>query len=209
VRILCLSDSAVSFINSPQIRHVFGGADLVLACGDLASNYLENVVSWLNVPMVYVPGNHDSNLFRVDGALAADGQLVEVGGLRILGLGGSRRYKEEGRHQYTEAQMRWRILRSAPSWLWRSLKGERGMDILLTHAPAYGIHDGADLAHVGFRSFLSLMEWARPQLMVHGHVHILPNLDISESRFRDTAILNVYPYRVVEVSESEGIVVER
>lgn len=197
-----MSDKTVSLVNSPRVRHTFGGVDLVLGCGDLPSNYLENVVSFLNVPMVYVPGNHDSNSIRVAGARSADGRIVEVDGMRILGMGGSRRYKDVGRHQYTEAQMRRRILRTAPWWLLGGLLGERGVDILLTHAPPFGIHDSADLAHVGFRAFLTLMRLAKPRLMVHGHVHAIPNLEVTESIYQETMIVNVYPYRVIELTDS-------
>lgn len=40
--------------------------DLVVSCGDLPSDYLEYLVSSLNVPLVYVPGNHDPSLRPAD-----------------------------------------------------------------------------------------------------------------------------------------------
>ena len=36
--------------------------DLVLSCGDLPFDYLEYLVSRLDVPVFYVPGNHDLGL---------------------------------------------------------------------------------------------------------------------------------------------------
>ncbi|HVH54112.1 MAG TPA: metallophosphoesterase, partial [Actinomycetota bacterium] len=36
--------------------------DLVLSAGDLPFDYLEYLVTVLNVPLLYVPGNHDPSL---------------------------------------------------------------------------------------------------------------------------------------------------
>lgn len=65
-------------------------------------------------------------------------------GVRILGLGGSYRYRD-GKYMYTEAQMRCRIRR-----LWFQLHKYGGFDILVTHAPARHINDFDNLSHRGF-----------------------------------------------------------
>ena len=98
----------------------------MLGCGDLPFDYLEYLVSRLDVPLLYVPGNHDPSLKPPDmtwmplrselpvpgpqGCTNIDGRVVEVNGLRVAGLGGSLRYKE-GPNQYTQAQMGRRALR--------------------------------------------------------------------------------------------------
>ena len=100
-------------------------ADIVLSCGDLPWDYLEYIVSRLNVPLLYVPGNHDTVPPRLDdiftplrvetpargpqGCVNVDGRVEDAAGLRIAGLGGSMRYRP-GPNQYTQAQMRWRAL---------------------------------------------------------------------------------------------------
>ncbi|MGC1286225.1 MAG: metallophosphoesterase, partial [Streptosporangiaceae bacterium] len=38
------------------------GADLILACGDLPFEYLGSLMNALDVPLVFVPGNHDPDL---------------------------------------------------------------------------------------------------------------------------------------------------
>src|SRR6266702_8281566 len=35
------------------------GAELILACGDLPFDYLAYLMNGLDVPLVFVPGNHD------------------------------------------------------------------------------------------------------------------------------------------------------
>ena len=49
-----------------------------------------------------------------------------IKGVRIMGLGGSIRYKK-GKNQYTQKEMNHRINK-----MWLSIKKNRGFDILLT-----------------------------------------------------------------------------
>lgn len=199
MKILALSDRTVPFVYSPVVEERYGGVELIVGCGDLESSYLEYVLTRLNVPLLYVPGNHDADDFDVPGGISVDSRVVTLSGLRIGGLGGSRRYKSDGIHQYTEGEMRWRVmgmlLRLAP---WRLARGN-GLDLLLTHAPPLGIHDMPDYAHTGFASFLTMIRLGRPRLMLHGHSHAVKNLDRTESVLYDTPILNVYPHRIVEL----------
>ena len=141
--------------------------DLILSAGDLKAEYLSFLVTMANRPLLYVPGNHDGGYAQrpPEGCQCIDGKLVTVGGLRILGLGGSARYND-GPHQYTERQMRWRIHRLR---LKLALTG--GVDIVLTHAPVRGFGDEDNMTHRGFEAFLPLLDQYQPQYLVHGHIH--------------------------------------
>src|SRR5579864_8378166 len=133
-------------------------AEVVVACGDLPFEYLGYLMNGLDVPLVFVPGNHDPDLsgYRTsrsglttragmparppwpDGAINADGRVVDVAGLRVAGLGGCLRYSP-GPNQYTERQQarRARLLRRRAGW--HRLHDGRGIDVLLTHAPPRGV----------------------------------------------------------------------
>lgn len=171
---------------------------MIVGCGDLSARYLEFILTVLGKPLVYVPGNHDPDDFRVPGGRSVDGRIVEEAGLRILGLGGSMRYKQKGKHQYTEGQMERRYWPLLPRLLWNRLRTGRGFDLLVTHAPPAGIHDRADRAHQGFQALLRLMNLARPSLMLHGHTHAHENIEETSTRWRETIVINVYPYRRLE-----------
>jgi Icc-related predicted phosphoesterase len=199
VKVLALSDRVVDFVYSVNVVKHFDGVELIVGCGDLPVEYLEFVVSMYNIPLVYVPGNHDNDNFSVPGGESVDGKLVEVAGLRIMGLGGSPRYKPKGKHQYTEYQMRLRVWRL----LFRAIarKGLSGgqIDLLVTHSPPLGIHDSQDVAHTGFASFHSLIGYARPKWMLHGHSHVNRNIEETVSELYGTKIVNIFPYRIVEI----------
>ena len=101
-----------------------------------------------------------------EGCICIDDDIFEYQGVRILGLGGSMRYRP-GQYQYTEREMRRRVKK-----LRFKLFKKGGFDILVTHAPAYQINDGEDLPHRGFQIFRELMERYQPKYFLHGHVHL-------------------------------------
>jgi Icc-related predicted phosphoesterase len=119
--------------------------------------------------------------------------------LVITGLGGSRRYKPRGRHQYTENEMHLRMIPLLPRLLWRRLRTGRGADILVTHAPPRGVHDAADAAHIGFEAFHRLIRAVRPRLLLHGHMHRWTGSEPRESEVDGTRVLNVYPVSLIEI----------
>ncbi len=193
MKILALSDTVVDLIYSPWVTERFADVDLIVGCGDLPADYLEYVVTQLNVPLVYVHGNHDSDNYRVPGGIDIDGRVERIAGVRIAGLGGSRRYKTDGRHQYTEREMFYRTVR-----LLLTVRARfRGLDVFVTHSPPFGVHDAPDWTHQGFEAFHRFLQMAKPRLMLHGHVHAHPNLVQKETELYQTLIMNVYPYQVV------------
>ena len=143
------------------------GLDLIVSCGDLPPQYLSFLVTFFSGPLLYVHGNHDDCYEDTppEGCICIDDRVYEFEGIRIAGLGGSMKYRN-GTFQYTERQMLIRTLK-----LQRRIFRYRGLDILVSHAPAYGINDGTDLPHRGFQCFHRLLEKYHPRYFVHGHMH--------------------------------------
>ena len=135
MKILALSDEVVPFIYSPAVRERFGDVGLIVGCGDLPVAYLEYVVTQLNVPLVYVPGNHDPDEYVVQGGLSIDGRWTKVNGVSVGGLGGSQRYKPVGKHQYTDQEM----LGRAAHLLLTSRMAGRHIDVFVAHSAPLGI----------------------------------------------------------------------
>src|SRR4051812_21363411 len=103
IRVLAVADEEVATMPS-RVRDL--EVDLVVAAGDLQWDYLETLVAALGAPAAYVPGNHDPRTGRhigPRGLVDVDRKVLEVGGLRIAGLGGSVRYNS-GDHQYTQKE---------------------------------------------------------------------------------------------------------
>ena len=151
-------------------------------------------------PLIYVHGNHDTGYDRhpPQGCDCIDDCLISYNAIRILGLGGCRRY-HPGAHQYSEKEMRRRI-RKLRFALWRS----KGEDIVETHAPPHGLGDDNDPAHWGFETLIELLDKYQPQYLLHGHVHSNYNLERSRIHTRGAStVINTYERYVLELPDRE------
>lgn len=195
MRILAVADEPAPYYYDCYVPGRLDEFDLILACGDLKRSYLEFLVTMAHCPVLYVCGNHDDALDRnpPEGCICVEDQIYVFNGVRILGLGGSYRYRP-GNHMFTEGQMRRRI-RKLRFQLWR----HKGFDILLTHAPALGFHDLDTLPHRGFACFLDLLDKYGPRYFVHGHVHRNYGMNIPQRDMRGgTAVINAWSYCVFD-----------
>jgi Icc-related predicted phosphoesterase len=206
MKILAVSDQVVDSLYSPIVTDRFGEVDLILGCGDLPYYYLEYLTTVLNRPLYYVHGNHDTAIVYTElgqqtvvpgGCEPLDGRVAVFKGLILAGLGGSIRYNNQGNYQYTQTQMDRRALRLALGLVLRRLRYGRWMDILVTHSPPFGVGDGPDQAHIGFRAFNTLMRRFRPRYLLHGHQHVYRGQEPG-AQVGSTTVLNVFPYRVIE-----------
>jgi Icc-related predicted phosphoesterase len=219
MKTLCVSDKIDPLVYSDSIKQRFADIGLILSAGDLPLEYLEFIVSSLNKPLVFVFGNHHLNQYVYyknnnyfdklgimsvkkdipgSGTVYAGGKVIKEGGILIAGLGGSMRYSA-GRNQFTDFEMTLRILNLIPRLLLNLLRYGRALDVLLVHAPPYGIHDQSDLCHRGFRAFLWFMKIFKPKYLIHGHIHLY---DLSERRqdiYHKTTVINVYNHFVIDI----------
>lgn len=189
MKILAVADEESKFLYDYYTPGKLDGYDLIIACGDLKKSYLEFLVTMARCPLLYVHGNHDEGFDDdpPEGCTCIDDQFYVYQGIRILGLGGSYRYRE-GQYLYTEAQMQGRILH-----LWPALWWYKGFDILVTHAPARGINDFDSLSHRGFECFGELLEKYHPKYFLHGHIHANYGVHIPQrTEWGQTTILNAY-----------------
>jgi Icc-related predicted phosphoesterase len=206
VKILALSDEVVERLYSLCDRGHFAGIDLILGCGDLPYEYLENLLTLLNAPLLYVPGNHDPNyrfgepLTYAEGGTHLDLKIIHIKNLLIGGFGGSIQYRPRGTNQYTQTEAYARAVRLLPRLLLNKIRHGRALDILITHSPPFGIHDDDTQAHRGLRAINWLLQIARPGYHFHGHTHFQRrNISPSETHHGPTKIVNIYPYKVIEI----------
>ncbi|MBQ9413242.1 MAG: metallophosphoesterase [Oscillospiraceae bacterium] len=168
MKVLIVSDEEDSYLWDFYRPGNLDGVDLILSAGDLKASYLSFLVTMANRPLLYIHGNHDTAYLTEppEGCECIEDRLVTVGGLRILGLGGTLRWGRPGPLRYTEKEMEKRIRKLR----WK-LHRARGVDIVLTHAPPRGYGDLEDPEHQGFEAFLPLLEKWKPKYLIHGHIH--------------------------------------
>jgi len=203
MKILTLSDQECPALYDYYVPGRLKDYDLIISCGDLNAKYLSFIVTMARVPVLYVHGNHDVGYSRTppEGCDCIDDDLIVYNGLRILGLGGCRKY-HDGPHQYTEREMRKRIRK-----LWWKLWRHKGVDIVVTHAPPAGVGDDTDPAHRGFEALLELIDKYHPKYLLHGHVHM--NYGVEQVRVREyhgTKVINTCERYELIIPDEEIVV---
>ncbi len=197
MKILAVSDVVEKSLYGDFNKDNFSEIDLVLACGDLPPEYLTFLCESLNVPVYYVRGNHD---IRHDakpplGCTNIHSKIVKIDDMKILGLEGSVWYNG-GPYQYTENEMK-KIIRSLKLSLWWN----KGIDIVITHAPPRHIHDGNDPCHIGFECFRKFIDTYTPAYFIHGHIHrFFKTQDERTTVVNKTKVMNAYGHTIVEIN---------
>ena len=211
INILTLSDIEVSLLYNSQASERFPNIDLILGCGDLSYDYLEYLISRFDVPLYFVHGNHckinesDSGtpITAPQGGVDLHRKVVNHRGLLLAGIDGCIRYRS-GPYQYAQWEMWWLVFSLAPALLLNRILYGRYLDIFVTHAPPWGIHDASDLAHQGARAFRWFLRTFKPAFHFHGHIHVYRPDTITETLFVRTRVVNTFGYRqtVFEVPAS-------
>lgn len=208
-KILALSDQVVERLYPLAVDGHFQDVDLILGCGDLPYTYLEYFVSILNVPLYYVPGNHDP-VYNIhdprsfaEGGSNLDLKTASVKGMLIAGLGGSIRYRPDGVNQYTQTQTFARAYQLLFQVLIAQMRYNKKLDILVSHSPPFEIHDDDSTSHQGLKALNMLVRVVQPRYLLHGHTHFFRhNLENAVTRIGRTTIMNIFPYKVIEVEDS-------
>ncbi len=201
-KVLAVADEVSSSLERALTRGKLD-VDLVISCGDLPYDYLEFLIDALDVPLVYVHGNHDRPVHTETriieapaGARELEGRLYNIQGLLLAGLGGSPRYSK-GAYQFSEREMAWRVRKLELKLWWARLRGQQ-LDVLVTHAPPRGVHDNDDPAHRGFACFVPFVQRWRPRFLLHGHAAPRPGLP-SETRVGATLVIYVRGHRILDI----------
>lgn len=112
MKILLVADQESRFIWDFFDPTRFEDVDIILSAGgDLKVSYMEFLTTVMKKPLYYIHGNHDNQYLVTPppgGCIDIEDTITVINGVRILGLGGSMRYKQ-GPLQYSEAEMVKRI----------------------------------------------------------------------------------------------------
>ena len=212
MKLLTVSDKECVRVYSSQIKERFKDVDLAIGCGDLSYYYLEYIISSLDVPLYYVRGNHAKEIeYGCYGSRQSPWGAINLHkkvrrdkktGLILSGIQGSLRYND-GDYQYSQAEMWAMVMQLVPSLIWNKIRHGRYLDIFVTHAPPWGIHDRDDPAHQGVKAFNWLIKTFQPAYHLHGHVHVYTPSNAIKTKVGETMVLNSYGYRKLVIGEEK------
>jgi Icc-related predicted phosphoesterase len=208
LKILAVSDVENGLVYSPSSRERFKDARLVISCGDLPLGYLEYIINTLEVPLYFVFGNHTHLAEKGEGernqvpwgAFNLQRRTVrDETGVLLAGLEGSVIYNY-GPYQYSQEDMWLKAFSLVPGLIINKLRFGRYLDIFVSHAPPWKIHDQDDLPHQGIKAFRWLLKTFQPALHLHGHIHVYDTRTVRDTVFQQTRVLNVYGYKEIDVN---------
>lgn len=172
MRILAFSDLHRNADAAKEILLASCDADVVVGAGDFATGGggLEDTASILqelDVPAIFVPGNHDS-LEELKTAFhgrrrirVLHGDKVIIGGVEFFGLGFAIPPGEGSWDQGLDEEEAERLLSACPS-----------DGVLVTHSPPFGIADTQrDGRHDGSLAIHNAIRVSAPRLHLCGHIH--------------------------------------
>ncbi len=164
------------------------GLDYNCCCllGDISEGVLKIIKLLVNKPLFGVLGNHDdpSSLSHC-GIDNIDRKCVTINGVKIVGFGGSHRYKNGDYPMLTQKES---IIAAdvCPCG-----------DILISHDTAYHVMKRFDKAHCGLKGLSGYIANSKPSLNICGHYHV------NERRiFKGCEIICVYRCAIVSVPEN-------
>ncbi len=205
MKILAISDVEQSLIYSPLVVERYQDAKFVISCGDLPYYYLEYIISMLNVPLYYVHGNHQNTVEYSTGddhahpwgAISLHRRVRRgPGGVLLAGISGCLQYNF-GPYQYSQTEMWYMVFGLVPALLLNKLRFGRYLDIFVTHAPAWNIHDMEDRPHHGIKAFRWLDQVFQPAYHLHGHIHVYRQDAITETSLGATRVVNAYGHKII------------
>lgn len=118
--------------------------------------------------------------------------------LLIAGCSGTLKYNK-GMCQYSDFQMKMKLLKLAPKLFLNKLKYGHYLDIFMTHASPRHIHDHEDPCHLGFECYNWFLQKFKPTYMVHGHIHLYDMREERVGNYYDTTVVNAYAHYVIEL----------
>jgi Icc-related predicted phosphoesterase len=211
MKILCVSDWIDQLIYSEKMKYRMQDIDLVISCGDLSFNYLDFIMSELNKPLCYVVGNHVSmRSFSKD--VLGDTSLnapkcfknlhlsfYKYKKILFCGFEGSVWYNG-GPFQYKQWQVYWRLFGLLPHLLFNKIFYGRYLDVFVAHSPPYKVGDRDDTCHTGIKAFNWLIRVFKPQLFLHGHIHLYDKNETKVIKYYATDVINCSGFYVIEIN---------
>ena len=118
--------------------------------------------------------------------------------LLIAGCSGTLKYNK-GICQYSDFQMKIKLLKLVPRLIYNKFKYGRYLDIFMTHASPRHIHDHEDPCHKGFDCYNGFLKKYKPTYMVHGHIHLYDMREERVGKYYDTTVVNAYAHYIIQL----------
>jgi len=161
--------------------------DVIVTLGDLEMHQIRELEDINDIPKLGVYGNHCSGMYMAElGIENMHLATKEINGIIFGGFEGSVKYKESSAKMYTQEQAS-ELLKDFPY-----------VDIMLCHAPPYGVNDEPDdPTHAGLIGLREYVEKKSPKYLLHGHTYPIEGQLVT--KFGLTNIEYIYGSKILDI----------
>lgn len=176
----CLKEDEFSeFINENK------NFDVCLLLGDHSIGDVDIILKYVEKEKIYaLLGNHDNNYIGKFNLKNLNGNVVNINGIKILGIQGSYRYKPDDFPSFTQKESI------------EFLNDKEKVDILVCHDAPYGLSERNDVAHQGLFGILYYLFKNKVPYCIHGHLHATYNKEM----INGTKVNCYYMYNYIELN---------
>ena len=190
IRLLVISDTHGDLALSKTLKNDIIDKEFDLCCilGDIHDYDYRLILE--HIPknkIVALLGNHDRfDLLKTYGLKDLNGKVVEVNGLRIGGIQGSFKYKNQDFPSFTHEQSI-EFMENMPY-----------VDILLSHDKPF-TYDYNDGAHDGLKGITKFLYERQVPINIHGHLHTSDIKTLNNG----TQVKGVYEVELIEIKDGK------
>ena len=158
--------------------------DACLLLGDHSVGDVNTILKYVNKEKIYaLLGNHDHDYIDKFNLKNINGEIIEINGVKILGIQGSYRYKSENFPSFSQKE----------SIEFLDSKGKA--DILVSHDAPFELSEGNDVVHQGLFGITYYLFKNKVPYCIHGHLHTR----YSEEMINGTKVQCCYMYEYIEI----------
>ena len=162
IKLLIITDTHNSLdeneLNSVINEHPDFNACLLL--GDHSDNDIKKVLNYISKDKIYaLLGNHDTNYIDNYNLNNFNGQIIDINGVKLLGIQGSFKYKPVDFPSFTQEDSV------------RFLKDKEPVDILISHDGPFDDNMINNPAHQGLFGITYYLFKNKVKYNIHGHLH--------------------------------------
>lgn len=158
--------------------------DACIMLGDHYDKDIQIIINTIDHSKLYgIMGNHDYNYLDKYNIININGKIIEINGVKILGMEGSFKYKAVHFPSFTQEES---IV---------FLENQPQVDILISHDRKYDYTKKNDLAHQGLIGITNYIFKNKIPIHIHGHIHE----NYCRKMINGTIEYSVFGFKIIEI----------
>lgn len=161
--------------------------DICILLGDHYSRDINIILRYIDKSKIYgIKGNHDYDYLSEYNIPNINGNIIEIKGIKILGMEGSFKYKPVDFPSFTQEESI------------TFLENKQKVDILVTHDKKFDPEKIKDPAHQGLIGITNYLFKNKIPIHIHGHIHE----PYTKKMINGTTEYSIFGYEIIKIDNN-------